>query len=200
MVLSYSCDGIIAVMTLGPAQATPFIVVTRLLTACQAAVTIITLPFWPAYGEALARNDMQWIRRALLRATVVTSIITFPSGIAFAAFGPSLTSWWTGGAAEAPQAVFTAVGVWLIVWSLGAAVSAYLNTELLLGRYAIMMCAFALSSLALKILVAKSLGAPGIIWAGTVCYAVAVLAPCAVLLRRNLRERASYATAHGAPP
>jgi O-antigen/teichoic acid export membrane protein len=70
------------------AELSAFYVVFRLVWLCSAGMGIITQPLWPAYVDARARRDFEWIRsvaartlRLLMCAALVLSVcmvVTFP--------------------------------------------------------------------------------------------------------------------------
>ena len=42
--------------------------------AMTIVVPIFLGPLWPAYGEAISRGDLRWVRRTLLRSTLLAGI------------------------------------------------------------------------------------------------------------------------------
>jgi len=63
---------------LGPAAVVPFVVTYRLINLPMEAVYLSIAPLVPAFGEAKARNDWQWIRKAFRRVTIVSVAMGIP--------------------------------------------------------------------------------------------------------------------------
>lgn len=69
-----------------------YAVVQRILSAFLVVVSLLVTPLWPAYGEALARGDGNWVRRTYQRSLLLTLLLAgIPLAIA-AVLAPRLVS------------------------------------------------------------------------------------------------------------
>jgi O-antigen/teichoic acid export membrane protein len=55
----------IITQSLGPEQVTPFDIAFKYFSVINVVFTIIVLPYWPAFTEAWAKEDLEWIRRTI---------------------------------------------------------------------------------------------------------------------------------------
>ena len=62
--LSYTSDNIVIAQILGAAAVAAYAVPQKLFSVVSLGIGMATGPLWPAYGEAIARGDVAWVRRA----------------------------------------------------------------------------------------------------------------------------------------
>jgi O-antigen/teichoic acid export membrane protein len=122
--------------------AAPLLLVARVAGAAEAAVVGVTQrmflvpyslceflwnPLWPAYGEAWARRDYDFIRRTFLKTTgiIVVGMLLMVGGGTY--WSTQILRFWTRGAVTAPTAVVVAVGVLMFVRVFRGILSAPLN-------------------------------------------------------------------------
>ena len=67
----------------------------RILMLAPAAVSLVTVALWPAYTEAVARNDVDWAEHTLKRSLVYASG-TASASLAVVAVGPVVWGWLDG--------------------------------------------------------------------------------------------------------
>ena len=62
-VLAFNIDNLVVTHYLGPAEVVPYSVAWRFCNYAIVAQALISPSLWPAFSEAFARNDLDWIRR-----------------------------------------------------------------------------------------------------------------------------------------
>jgi O-antigen/teichoic acid export membrane protein len=95
---------------LGAAAVTPYNLVQRLFNLFAVVQNAFMLPLWPAYSEAKAKGDFDWVRRTLrvsIGATVACTLVPMALG---ALFAHPIISAWVGTDAVLPSMVL----VWLM--------------------------------------------------------------------------------------
>ena len=98
----FSAAPVILSTTLGVAAVTPYNLAQRVFSPFLLVANAYLLPIWPAYSEAKARNDWDWIHRMLWRSMfVVVVLCILPLGAATCYMRPIIRLW-TGGKAELP--------------------------------------------------------------------------------------------------
>lgn len=84
---------------LGAAAVTPYNLAQRLFNVFAVIQNAFMLPLWPAYSEAMARSDHEWIRRTLWRSLAATLLCTIaPAAIGAALAHPVFVVWLHHGA------------------------------------------------------------------------------------------------------
>jgi O-antigen/teichoic acid export membrane protein len=94
LVLLISLPQVIISTGLGAAAVTPYNLAQRIFNLFAIIQNAFMLPLWPAYSDAKARGEFDWIRRTLffsLRATVLAVIVPMAIGTCFAR--PILALW-----------------------------------------------------------------------------------------------------------
>ncbi|HEV2274431.1 MAG TPA: oligosaccharide flippase family protein [Acidobacteriaceae bacterium] len=109
----YQSQPMIITQILGPAKVMVFVVAQKIITLPMDLVYMMTVPFIPAFGEAKARDDWKWIKRAYRNATLVSVAGGVPVLLAIAMVAKPLIRVWAG-AAAVPD---TSLIVWLSVYN-----------------------------------------------------------------------------------
>jgi|HubBroStandDraft_2_1064218.scaffolds.fasta_scaffold29197_2 O-antigen/teichoic acid export membrane protein len=114
LLLLISLPQVIISTSLGAAAVTPYNLAQRIFNLFTIIQNAFMLPLWPAYSEAKARGEFDWIRRTLffsLRFTVVCVIAPMTVG---ALFAKPILALWVGRTAALPSEPL----VWLLfLWN-----------------------------------------------------------------------------------
>ena len=95
----YQSQPMIITQILGPSAVIIFVIAQKIITLPLDLVYMITAPFVPAFGEAKARNDWQWIKRAYRNATLASVALGLPVMLVIAVIAKPLIRVWAGPAA-----------------------------------------------------------------------------------------------------
>ena len=79
----FNSDNLIVTHYLGPAQVAPYSVAWRLVGYASIAQTLISPALWPAFSEAFARGDFQWVRSTFRRTMWLTMSTTLALCVVF---------------------------------------------------------------------------------------------------------------------
>ncbi len=123
-VLQYSLDKLFISNAVGPAEVTPYTLAMRLFMAYGMITGIVFGPLWAAFGNAIASNDWEWIRRRKRQVKVlfIVPFLFFWLFIMFA--GQFIVKIWIGPASVPGLSLLFIVGlynlsrIWLDVHSL----------------------------------------------------------------------------------
>ncbi len=113
---------------LGAKEVATFQLAQKLLSLPQQVLMAVIAPYWPAYAEAFAREDMCWVECAY-RRTLWTALVVgiLPSAL-FALFGSHIISLWTARpSAEFDALVILSTSTWYCVYNWAIPYSAFLN-------------------------------------------------------------------------
>lgn len=168
-------------------------VVARIFLALGLLVTVVNLPLWPANGEALARGDLAWVRRATSRMMLLSAGGVLGCGVALAAAKDPIVHLLAGG--EATSSLTLVLG-FVAMWTLFAVASPLFMVQNAVGHLGPQTggwAAYLFLSVPTKVFVASSYGVNWIPWAASLLYAVTVL-PSAWL---GFKQAMASATGHG---
>ena len=186
--LGYTSDNIVIAQVLGAAAVATYAVPQKLFSFVSLIVSMGTTPLWPAYGEAMARGDAAWMRRAFwvsLRAALAFSI---PISTVLALAGPWLLRVMMGKSLHAPLSLLIVLGLWGIVVSASQPMGMLLNGAGVLKEQAIIATVASVSNLGLSIVLTRRLGVIGVCLGSLVTQLVIAFPAYFFLIRRFFRR------------
>ena len=183
---AWSSDSLIIAHVVSVDAVADYAVAQKLFLTALISQYFIT-PLWPAFGEAVARQDMAWARRTLERALVISFTLGLLTVIPLVAFGNAIISWWVGPRLNPSLSMLFALAVWLLMFGYLSVMSSFLNSSALLARQLPFFVLAAVSSIILKIVLGRAFGVPGVIWGTVIGFAVFYAVPAAKLAFGYLR-------------
>ena len=87
----------------GAAQVTAYAVTMRIVMLATGLLFTLVSPLWPAYGEAFASGDREWVRTAFRRSAIAAAPPFAAGFVALAILGRPLIHLWTGSAEAVPS-------------------------------------------------------------------------------------------------
>lgn len=139
-------------------------------------VTLVNLPLWPANGEALARGDTDWVRKATLRMTAISSGLVLAFGLLLIGPGRVIVDVWLADSGVRPP---TSLMLALVFWNLLLAATSpaimVQNSVGLLRPQLVAWTIFLVLVVPLKWIAIGTFGISGGPWMATVLYAIVVI-------------------------
>jgi O-antigen/teichoic acid export membrane protein len=185
---SFSADNFIIARILGAVHVPDYAIPQRMFALITMMLGMLTAPLWPAYGEAISRGDMTWVRRTLRRSML---IVLSASTLAVALLLPlshSLIYLWVGPRIHPPFVLLLGIAIWTVVNCCGDALAAFLNGASIIRFQVMVASAFGLACLATKVLFIRHFGITAIPWATLLTYMLVNAGPYTwyvpVLLKR----------------
>jgi len=201
--IGYFSDNLIVNFLYGPAAVANFAVPARLFWFISMAVTLMLSPLWPAYGEAVARGDVGWVRGALHRSIAISLSVGVPLALILIMVGRPLIHAWTGHEEMVPSwGLLLAFGIWATTCVLSTAVSMFLNGLNLMRFQAAANVAMAVLNVGLSLLLGHWLGPAGVLYGTAVAQVVAILLPSLLHIPNHLKKlsRMKEPTTESTPP
>jgi O-antigen/teichoic acid export membrane protein len=183
-------DNLVISHILGSAAVSEYTIMQRLsLIAFLYQAFILTL--WPAYGEAMARGEYCWVRRAFSRALLISSCLGFAIAVLLILAGPSLIRLWLGSQVEIPTALLYGFCAYIFISApIGCIATVFNSGPLLRNQVAILSIAAAVA-IALKIALVSKYGVSGVIWATVLAFSLFYVLPGLYIVYRLLWRRVS---------
>lgn len=174
-------DNVIIAQTLGPTSVAQYAVVAKLFSVSVLLSDVALAPLWPAYGEAMARGDLPWVRHTLARSVQVAAGASILFALALVVAGNEILARWVGPGFGAPLALRLGFATWVIVATMGMTVAMYLNAANLMRVQAACAMAWVPASVVLKVVLVTHWGLAGVPWAMVVAYLTLAAVPLAAL-------------------
>lgn len=172
----FNSDNLVISHFLTPAQVTPYSVTWRLVNYLTAAQVLLFPALWPAYSEAWARGELDWIRRSYRRMRRFTTL-SLAAGVAILLlFGRAIVRIWAGPAAVPSRTLLELMCAWMIIFAVCTNQSCLMAATSRVRRQAIFAVLSAFANLALTLYWVRPLGVVGVILGTIVSYLLFVLA------------------------
>ncbi len=184
--LALNSDFFVLAHYLGPDDVAQYSTAQRMFTLILVSQAILLGPLWPAYGEAFARKDHQWIRKTLVRS--VTRGVTLAAALSMPLIlfaGPILRIW-TKQAIEVPIMTLCGFAAWTVLSGYGSALAMLMNGANQLKVQVVCAVLFGVCAFCAKILSVERWGNAGVVWATVLAYSICVVVPVGIYVRRLL--------------
>jgi O-antigen/teichoic acid export membrane protein len=178
--VAFQSDVIVAARVVSPEAAAQYSIGFQLFMLVPAILAMLVLPLWPAYGEAFARGDLDWVRHTLIRSTLGTLCATAICSVALLALAPQILTVWLGAPVRLPPALLLGLAVWAVISATFNSISMLLNALGKVRFLAVIGSVMAISSIALSIQLAGRFGVAGVIWGTVIAYVLVAGVPVAV--------------------
>ncbi len=186
--VAYSSDNFLVAKLIGPDAVTRYSVTAKMFSLTSLALSMFLGPLWPAYGEAVARGDLHWVKRTLLRSTIAATLAAVAASAILIAFGPAILRVWVHRPIAPSFLLLLGLGLWSVMDAAGQSLAIFLNGTNMVLPQVIVATAFAMGCLPLKILSIREIGIAGVPWATLISYALLNALPCAIMIPRILRS------------
>lgn len=192
--VSYSADNFIIARILGVADVTVFSIPQRMFSVITVVVTMLMMPLWPAYGEAISRGDMLWVRHTLTRTLLGVFAFTLIVSATLLVFSNKLLLWWVGPGIHPSFLLMLGLAVWAVLSNCGSTLSMFLNGAGIVKFQVIVAAIFGIGCLLTKIVFTRLYGISGVPWATIVTYSLLSALPCALYVPRLLGRMEAHAS------
>jgi O-antigen/teichoic acid export membrane protein len=188
MAVSYSADNFIIARVLDVRSVTVFSIPQRMFSAVTILITMLAMPLWPAYGEAISRGDMPWVRQTLVRSLIgVFAFATIASAILIS-FSNKLILWWVGPDIRPPFLLMLGLAVWTVLGNCGSVLAMFLNGAGIIKFQVIVAAIFGVGCLVTKVFLTQLYGITGVPWATIITYGLLSALPCALYVPSVLKR------------
>jgi O-antigen/teichoic acid export membrane protein len=191
--LAYNSDNIVITQILGAAAVGVYAVPQKLFCIISILVGIGLGPICPAYCEAFARGDLDWVRRTFWGSLRWTMSTITPICVLLVLAGPFIVRVAMGRVLQIPISVFVVLGIWAAVSTASNVMSVLLNGAGVLKGQTIIAIIAGSSNLALSIFLTGRFGVVGVCL-GSIISQLAIIMPSYTFLVKGLLSRMSETT------
>jgi O-antigen/teichoic acid export membrane protein len=193
VVVTFQTDAIVLTRILGPTAVTAYSVPLRLFLFVPFALSVVLAPLWPAYGEALTRGDVKWVRETVVRSVRLTVLVSVTASVVLAFIASPLVHLWVGGLVTPSRSLLVALALFAIVISVSNAVSMFLNGTRVISIQAVLTSVMIGINLGLSIVLTQRVGISGVVWGTVIAQTTCFLIPALVVAHRALRRTSAVA-------
>jgi len=187
--VGYQTDTLILAQILGPSSVTVYSITSKLFMILPSVFGLVMIPLWPAYGEALARGDTQWIRKTLLCSILIGVAVLLPSNLCLIFLSRFLIRIWVGPQIVPPLLLLIGLSCWAVLATgISTPLAMFLNGTGIIRLQAVLGVLMAIVNLALSIYLTRHIGISGVIFGSIIAQVAIVLIPFALYLPRLLSK------------
>jgi O-antigen/teichoic acid export membrane protein len=184
-----SVDNLIVAQILGQEAVAQLAVPARLFNVAGAVAMIALMPLWPAYGEAIARGDIAWVKRTVMRSTVCAAGVSLAIVLPLAVLGGPIVQAWAGAEIQPSWSLLFALGCWTVLSTVGTSLSMFLNAANAMAFQTACAVTVGVTATVLKAQLATAAGSEGIVWTTCGVYLVLSLIPTFLALPIIFRQK-----------
>jgi O-antigen/teichoic acid export membrane protein len=179
-------DNILISNLLGPAAVTSYAVCMKLFMMVPTLSGFLFTPLWPAYREAIANGDMQWVRKIFIKSLRLALLISIPSAFILMLFGDTIIEYWVGPNAIPSTSLLVGCGLWLIILTIITALAVFLNGLNMIKVQLIFVLCAATANVLCSIWLIQKMGAVGAVWGSVIANIFFILVPFFFIVKKVL--------------
>ncbi|MEA2707757.1 MAG: hypothetical protein QOF78_358 [Phycisphaerales bacterium] len=196
----FHVDKLIIGHMLGQDAVAEYSVVGRPFTIVFGLYSLLLSPLWPAFGEALRRGDVEWVRRTLRWSILAGFGAIVACGVGMFFFADRILSVWTRGAvADVSRSLVIAMTALFAMWIWMSSLSIVLNSAGVLRAQMKFMALHAVLNVLLAFALAKPFGVTGVAWSMSITGLLTSAWGYPWMVRKHILQRA-WTTPAPAPP
>ena len=186
--LAYSADLPLISSLVGSAEAGTYAIVQRLFSLVPLTLSLIWVPLWPIYRQALAAEDNRWVVRTL-RHSLIVAVGYALVCVMILAFGfDRIVIFWVHQPVPASKALLAGIALWTIVDAAGTALATLFNAASVITYQIITGLTFAVTCFAVKAIAIPIDGITVVPWITLTTYCTIGMLPLIFFGRRIFRK------------
>jgi O-antigen/teichoic acid export membrane protein len=192
--VSFSADNFIVARTLGALSVPEYSIPQRMFALITMMSGMLVAPLWPAYGEAISRGHIRWVRHTLRSSLLMVLGATSVASCILLLFSHRLIYWWVGSRIHPSFLLLLGLAIWTVIGCCGDALAMFMNGAGIVRFQVVVASIFGIVCVTTKVLFVHHFGIVGIPWATISAYVMFTALPCALYIPFFIR-RLSAATA-----
>jgi O-antigen/teichoic acid export membrane protein len=186
--ISFASDKLIIARLLGAETVASYSLYERVFGVGVSLMMVMLTPIWPAYAEAWARNDTEWVKRALRRSISLALSASAVFSVFVVMSGPLIVSLWTRKTVPVEPIVLYALGIWCVIQCTSNALSMLLNGLNMLRIQVISSILTACVAIPLKVILVRYVGPAGAVLASSAVAICFSLVPFSIVVWKIVRK------------
>jgi O-antigen/teichoic acid export membrane protein len=187
--IQMQADKVIIANRLGPSFVTQYAICMQLFLAVPMLMTLLWAPLWPAYREALASGDAQWIKRIFIKSMKLALIVGIPASFILIIFGQDIIRLWVGKNVIPSMFLLIGCGIWMLMRIVGNALAMLLNGLQVIKTQIVIASAAAALNIVLSVWLVSRVGVEGAVYGTILSFFVCSIVPYTLLIPKLFRDR-----------
>lgn len=191
--ISFSADNFILARILGAAAVPDYAIPQRMFALVAMMSSMLVAPLWPAYGEAISRGHIDWVRRTLRRSLLIVLGATSAASCFLLIFSRQLLHLWVGNRVHPPFWLLLGLAIWTVIGCCGDALAMFMNGAEVILFQVVVASIFGIGCLVAKVFFVHRFGISGVPWATISAYALLTVVPYVLYVPKYLRRMGDQA-------
>jgi O-antigen/teichoic acid export membrane protein len=186
---AYSSDNSIAAHYIGATAVGDYAVVSKIFSAISIITGMLLQPLWPAYGEAIARKDIAWVRQTLKKSIIASGgAAAIGCLILFIGF-EFITNIWLHRNIDASSLLLIGFCAWSVIDAIGNSFAMLLNGAHIVRFQVIVALINATTCFIIKTAAAQAGHLDYLPWITSGTYVICTLIPYLILVPRIMAKK-----------
>nr|WP_321467052.1 oligosaccharide flippase family protein [uncultured Desulfobulbus sp.] len=186
---AFQSDAIVITQILGQSVYGDFALVQKLFLFISMILNAAMLGLWPAFGDAIASNNLCWARMALRRGIFVAVILTtVGTGILISAM-PWILEHWLQSPLQPALGLLLTLATWTVIDGVANVTAAFMNSANILRAQLSIAIVMASTAFAVKWALTPLLGATGTVLSTIIAYCLISVPGQVYIFRRILNTK-----------
>jgi O-antigen/teichoic acid export membrane protein len=187
--IGYSSDNIVITQVLGAGAVVAYSVPQKLFGYATMILMFGLTPLWPAYGEAISRGDIVWVKGTLRRSIYVSTGVAAFLGFALVLAAPTILRHWVGASFRVHWSLLCLLAVWGVIVAGSSSVSMFMNAAggKTLRIQALLAALMAIINISLSVALTHRMGINGVV-IGSITSQILTVVPLLIMLPRFVRQ------------
>ncbi len=186
VIVQTQADNVIIANMLGIVAVTNYSICMKLFLMVPMLFNLLLTPLWPAYREAIAGSDMQWVKQIFVKSMYWALSLSIPAAVVLIIIGRKVLELWIGEDITPSIELIVGCGIWMIFCTVGGALAALFNAMQLIKIQIIAALLTAILNVALSIYLIKIYGVAGAVFGSAIAWFLCTLIPYLIVLRKVL--------------
>ncbi|WP_229397992.1 lipopolysaccharide biosynthesis protein [Micromonospora okii] len=179
MALALNADPLLVAHTVGLGAVVAYAVPARVFNQLGGFAGLVNLPLWSANGDALARGELRWVRRTVVRASVLSGVVALVPSVVLVVAGNRLFTAWLGTPMGDDRALLVGLGAWSVLLAVTSPLLMVQNAAGLVRPQLLAGGGYLVLSVAGKWWAARAYGVAAVPYVSTLAY-LCTLVPAAL--------------------
>jgi O-antigen/teichoic acid export membrane protein len=183
--IAWDSDFIILSKTVGAAMVAVYAVAVRMFQLVELPLQMANQPLWSAYADAKVCGSSRFLRVTLFRAFSGTLVVGTVGVALLVLLRDPILRVWVHKSVAIPLGLAVVMAIWTVVRASGTSFAMYLNGVRVVRPQVMVVIAFCILALPLKIWAAGRYSAVGLVLASLGCFLLTVWGPYLTFYRRE---------------
>jgi O-antigen/teichoic acid export membrane protein len=182
--IGYQSDNFVISHFLGASYVPQYSIPMKLFMQVPLLLGFVLSPLWPAYGEAITRRDVAWIRKTFSRSIKFSLSVNIIPALLLIIYAPAIINIWVGSKIMPPFILLLGLGIWTILTSLGGPIAVLLNGTGAIKIQIICASLMGISNILVSIFLVSKIGVAGPIYGTLITWTFFNLIPLLIYIPR----------------